>query len=114
MNPMSTRPCWSRAMMLPVVVDQRAPAMLGGSLIVNGVSGAGLSRTMPFSRRQRAPGLVDHGRDFERGHENEIGVGEDLLPRPDLLRDDDDCPRGQRGLAADAAGPPEGGGGPGA
>src|SRR6266536_432208 len=56
MNPRSTSPCWSRDMISRVPVDQSAPGIFGVSLMVRSVSGAGWSRTMPFSKRPTAPG----------------------------------------------------------
>src|SRR5437899_2160216 len=56
MNPRSTSPCWSRAMISRVPVDHRAPGILGVSLMVMSVAGAGSSRTMPFSKSPMAAG----------------------------------------------------------
>src|SRR2546426_10814966 len=56
MNPRSTSPCWSRPMISSVPVHQRAPGIFGVSLMVMSVSGAGSSRTMPFSKSPTAAG----------------------------------------------------------
>src|SRR5262245_48349182 len=56
MKPRSTNPCCSMDMISRVPVDQSAPGILGVSLMVMSVSGAGSSRTMPFSKSPSARG----------------------------------------------------------
>src|SRR5215471_14234929 len=92
------------------VVDAEHPSIEPGAgavdraaLVVVPTEELVVSAVVPLDRRREgAERLVHHRRDLHLRSEDEARVTQDLLPRPDVLGDDDHTPRRERGRAGDA------------